>query len=1165
MIRHAGIVSDCKSIHYKNYKMEEAAMKAVPAVLCLFISALLVVITAINTSAQTTGTITGMIHDQTGAILPGAKVRLVLQSTLATRETTANNKGFFSFVGIRAGDYELTVEATGFATYIQRLTIHINDQIDLKQITLRAANVAASVEVSGTPEVLPSSSGEVSYTLTAEHIKNLAIVGRNAIELMKIMPGSQNSGGWNGKYSGEVSGFNMGAGAYTVNGTRFNMLAVVSDGGNVIDHGFNGGAMVTPNIEMIQEAKIQTAAYSAENPNGPIIIETITKSGTREFHGAGYYSIRDSSLNANDWQNNRFGLAKPQSRFQNLGFNLGGPVIIPGIGLNRNRDKLFFFTAFEWMRQGVDMGVRRAIVPTAEMRNGDFRNVAGLRAIDSTGSVISNFVNTSVCQGTPLPSYCSANGVISPTAISAAGRTLLNLYPLPNANPLTNGGFNYFSNIINPQPRAQQLTRIDYAPSQNTNIAVRYNHEGETVPYPYALWQTWPQIPYPGSVVGKNSSQSAAISLTSTISPITTNQVRFTMNRLFYGNTLTTPEKVSASKLGYPYYGVYNNGLDIIPNITGANGVGSIYNAGGVVPDQNSGKWTFTFSEDISRVMGTHLLKGGAYFSRITTIQRTGGDKLIDQGSITLADWATITRNGYADLLIGHISGFDQGKKNIPTEYAGNEIDFYAQDNWKIARRLSVNYGARINHLGWWYSREGYIAVFDPARYDPSAPISAYSGIMTNSMNKDIPRSGYKPVGFQFAPSGGFAFDLWGDGHTVLRGGFGTNYFRDDGNSTAFFLVHNPPALNMNYFYPWGGMYLSELSSIVPSASPPWLSTAVMDESKMPRVYSYSFSVQQKLGATMLQAAYVGNYSKYLIGWPNINPVPEGAELGIDWPSQGDDATYRKYKNIAGIYPAAHTLSSKYNSLQVTANRNKGRVNYWLSYTFSKSLGHNAGDSFDLTRTYGPLAWDRTHSLRVSYNLEIPSVVKGNKFLKSILNGWQVSGITDFTSGAPLALSGSFPGGHMIGIYNTNTGTAAWRLTGRTIAGTPDVSPVPRMICDPGVNLGPQQIFNAACFVAPKQGQNGDYRLPYINGPWYNNHDLSLFKKFKMSETRSIQFRADFFNFMNHPLWGFSSNDPALQLGVKDFGGAMTNNSAAGIMTNKFGHRTVQLSLKLYF
>ena len=1125
-------------------------------------------LSAMAAYAQGTGTctVTGTVYDGTGAVVPQAKVQLTLTTTGTTRDTTADSSGFFSFVGVPAGTYAFKADASGFASFSQKdIVLHINDQVDLRNIVLKVAGTATAVDVTADTPVLPVSSGETSYTITHKQVDELAIVGRNAVELLKIIPGAQNSGGWNGQYNGEVSAFNSGAGAYTVNGTRFDQMAVVSDGGNVVDPSFNGGAMVTPNVEMVQEVKVETASYSAENPNGPIVMQTVTKSGGKDFHGTGYYSIRDSSTNANDWQNNRYDLAKPGSRFQYPGFNLGGPVLLPGTEFNRKRDKLFFFAGFEWMRQGVDLGVHRAVVPTAAMRQGDFSDSAYAQTL------LPSIINTPVCTGSSLATYCAGPGRIAASAIDPGGKVLMNVYPLPNANPAATGGYNYLSDIVNPQPRSQQLVKFDYNLTDNTHWSVRYNHEGETVPFPYGLWQTWPQSPYPGDVTSKDHSHSVATNLTHSFSPTLTNQLTFTASNLFYGAYLATPEKVSASKLGYPYYGVYNNGLDTIPNVGGDPGVGDVFNEGGVVPNQNTPKWTYTLSEDVSKVVGTHLIKAGFYWSRQTWQQRTGDNSYLDQGGITLASWGSLTGNAYADLIMGHVSMFTQGTKTLLLDFASNESDFYVVDTWKVGRRLTLNYGIRMDHIGWWYNKQGLIAVFNPAKYDPKAAISAYTGVQNHQNDPSVPLSGFKPAGFQAAPSAGFAYDLTGSGKTVLRGGFGTNYYRDEGISAGFKLVQNPPAQVLNYISPSSGIYLSQLSSTVPGAALPWLNVAMMDESKMPRTFSYSFALQRQIpGSTILNLAYVGNSSSNLVGWPNTNPVPQGSETGKDWPGSWMDPSYRQYQNIAGVYPAAHSLKSNYNSMQVSASRTKGAVNYWLSYTFGKGLGNNSADSFDMSRTYGPLPWDRTQSVKLAYNIALPAFSKkylGNHALgNAMLNGWQVSGNTEFDSGAPVFVTGpSFPGGLAISMLGTGDLGGVHQLSGRYIVGTPDESAVPLLVCNPTSGLAAQQIFNPSCFQSPTPGHNGNYVIPYIHGPWTNNTDLSLFKSFQLNESRKIQFRAEAFNMLNHPLWGFTSGDAALRLTYSAFGAAPTDTSTAGIMTNKFGHRIVQFAVKFYF
>src|ERR1019366_3243820 len=294
-----------------------------------------------------------------------------------------------------------------------------------------------------------------------------------------------------------------------------------------------------------------------------------------------------------------------------------------------------------------------------------------------------------VSQGSNLASYCAGRGKINSSAIDPGGSVLMNLYPLPNANPASSGGYNYLTDIVNPQPRAQQLVKIDYNLTDNTHLSARYNHEGQTIPFPYGLWQTWPQSTYAGGVVSADHSHSLALSLSHIFSPAVTNQLTFTANNLFYGAHLSTLGNVSASKLGYPYYGVYNNGVNIIPNVRGDPGVAGIFDEGGVVPNQDTPKWTYTLSDDVSKVLGTHLFKAGFYCSHETWQQRTGDNNYIDQGGITLASWNSLTGNAYAGLLMGHVSMFTQGTEGLLLDFAANEYDFYVLDTWKAGRRLT--------------------------------------------------------------------------------------------------------------------------------------------------------------------------------------------------------------------------------------------------------------------------------------------------------------------------------------------------------------------------------------------------------------------------------------------------------------------------------------------
>jgi hypothetical protein len=394
-------------------------------------------------SAQVgTATVTGTVMDATGAILPGAGVTLKDMANGTTRTMKADSRGFFSFQQLPAATYEVLVQHDGFNSVDRRnIAVHIGDNLDVPELKLTPAGVDQTVTVTAEDEsIVPTTTGESAYTLSSKQIQNLNIEGRNAIELLGLVPGAANSGNFeSGSYSGQTAGFSQNASGYSVNGNRFDLTQIVSDGATVTDVNTAGSAAVTPNVDMISEAKVETAAFLPENPNGPIVVNTETKSGGSSFHGELYAQVRNHVLDDTDWRVKNLGVAKPSDAYYYPGANISGPVLLPG-GINKNRDKLFFFVAFEKALQYVQdplFDIREAVTPTAAMRTGDFSNSAYLASISGPAYYASVTPctpagsNTSLCQGT--------TGLINPAAIDPNGKILLNALPQPNANPPDHG------------------------------------------------------------------------------------------------------------------------------------------------------------------------------------------------------------------------------------------------------------------------------------------------------------------------------------------------------------------------------------------------------------------------------------------------------------------------------------------------------------------------------------------------------------------------------------------------------------------------------------------------------------------------------------------------------------------------------------------------------
>jgi hypothetical protein len=1180
-------------------------------------------------------TLTGTVTDPTGALIPGAKAVLINEASKTERSTLADKSGTVNFIAVPPGTYDILVSATGFKpTRENGVAVHINDQLDLRKLTLAIATNDQTVTVtSESGDITPTTSGEQSYTITDKQIQNLNIESRSAIELLDLIPGAANTGNFTGTYNRQQAGFGQNGSTYTVNGNRFDQVQIVSDGAPVTDLNTAGAAAVTPNVDMISEAKVETSAFSAVQPNGPIVFNTQTKSGGDHFHGEAYIQARNHIFDATDAYTKELGLPKAQSAFYYGGFNIGGPILLPHSSFNHNRDKLFFFVATEITQQHVDLGPQGAIVPTALMRQGIF-TTDELGAL--SGSNYRNYYITNTpCVGyayayTP---YCTgvtyANnyaGTVNPAAIDPGALILINsLFPLPNANPANNAqGYNLLTDIVTSDPRNQEVLKLDYNINERMHVSARYNHESENVPAPYGPYNTinYNSIPYPASQEGRNASDSINGNFTATISPTLTNELSVSYTRFSLGISLNDVAAVSRSALNYPYANVYP-GSNILPNVVTSYNHASSQIPGGEAPPFSGVQNTTTITNGLTKKLGAHLIQFGFYDVLASYNNLTTGS---DNGTITdttaaygvnggpsdpnnpnyFVNYEAInnsTGNEFSDLLVGNISGYTQSSQNVMAHMMNKRFDFYGEDTWKVNSRLTFNYGARLNHIAWWYDKNGLISVFNPSAYDPTAPVTAYSGMQDHATNPSINISGRKPLSFQFAPSAGFAFDLDGRGNTILRGGFGTNDYVDPGIN-AYSAVGAPPNLKIFSFYaaaaePASGpvitpLTLSSVSTIDPATNPGVVyGSADPSDHATPVTYSWNLALSHVFpGAIHLETSYVGNTTRHLNGYYATNLVPLHSETTANdgGPYFGGNyyqQLYRPYKSFGDIGYNTHNLGSNYHSLQVTASRSKGWANAWLTYTFGKALGDTCEDAFVHSNCYGILPYDRSQAINFSYYLILPSIsakhLGNHKVVNGLLDGWRISGIEQYGSGTPFtdipqggANHNEYGGNQVIGIYGTylgsenpataaKYGTSVIGISNDSVNGTPDEAAVPIVTCDPRKGLKAHQYFNPSCFAAPSEGHNGQFQIPYIHGPNYFNDEIGVFKDFKIKEAQRLEVRFQGFDFLNRSVDTYQQYDSSLYLGYTDLNAAPTNASTAGVTTVRTGHRTVQLEAKYYF
>jgi hypothetical protein len=1064
-----------------------------------------------------------------------------------------------------------------------------------------------TVEVTGVQDFTVASvdSGEKSFTLETKELQTFIQVGSNAAEYLKIVPGFGITNGTKNaaNYSGETIGINANGdagsqsplnGAFSYNGLPVNSLDIEIDGGHASDPGCDCDTPVNPNSDFLQEFKVLTSNYSAENQKGPIVTTAVTKAGGNVFHGSVFLTARNAALNSNDWLNKYSGVKRPANAYYYPGFTFSGPVLIPGTSFNESRNKLFFFTGIEYFLQTLDTGLLRATVPTVGEINGDFSpaEVAKEGTITASGGPPGQLTPAAVAAfgGYQIPS----------SAIDPNMQALMKLYPPPNADPNSTGGFNYAQAEIFDQNNRQWTTRVDYNISDDTKVFVRYNYQREIQQFPVGLWwRNTDQVPYPSSILGKNKSDSWVGTVTHVFSPTMTNEVVMAYTFIGFPNVFKDPKKVDRRIVGYDYGGLFKNGVAQIPSFGnfGSSEAALMFNPGGFEAGGNdqglyANKYLPSISDKVTKVWRTHTFKVGFFYEWIRNAQPanniTGGQMLFSKAS------EFSYGNEYADMLTGNITnGYSETNFNRLNDISYHTAEGFVQDSWKVRKRFTVEIGLRLTHFTPWLDDEGFgYSIFDRTQYDPScasAP-NGFCGFVWHAKNRAVPLGGFPSRTVFYAPRLGMAYDLFGSGETVVRGGWGRVYFHSAqftngldtsaGVATASLDTSNwigGPDCPTNS----GGapLFAKNLSCMQVSAALAAPAAVNAGDDRQPHTDSYSFTVAQKLPwKSLVELSYVGNQSKDLANdsgyGSNINLVPVGVMFREEDPYNANPDKYRLLNtvdsngNVLGygdLSLATHNLYANYNALQVTWGRHAGRYTLQANYSLQKALGIVNPDlnPFDLHANYGVQPTDRRHLFNVAYSIELGSPVHSHRFLAGLVNGWQISGITQIQSGANLTASTSF----IVDSSVTRSDGSGISVGNQSILGTNAIQLNPLLTCNPASGLANHQFINRNCFAVPTVvGQNGPTVLPAVYGPHYFNSDLGLFKNFQIKKTLRLQFRAQAYNFLNHPLWSFPDTSNLTLSFRQDSNGVVSQvNNNFGTATVKNGNRVLEFAVKFFF
>jgi hypothetical protein len=1191
----------------------------------LLLGACMLMLLAVNGWAQGIfATLTGVVSDPSQALVSGAKVTLRDVQSGSLRDTLTNSDGYYSFASVPVGTYSLTVEAKGFKSHKDvEIRLGGGERRNVN-VTLEVGASTETVEVTGVQDftVATVDSGEKSFTLETKELQNFTQVGSNAAEYIKIVPGFAISNGTKNapNYNGATIGINANGdsgsqsplnNAFSYNGLPTNSLDITADGAHVSDPGCNCDTPVNPNSDFVQEFKVLTSNFSAENQKGPVVITSVTKSGGKDFHGSAFFSARNHSLNANDWLNNFSGVKQPANSYYYPGGTIGGPVLIPGTNFNKNRDKLFFWTGFEYYHQVLDTGLLRATVPTAAMINGDFSPTEMAKLGTKTASGLPpGSVDPTVFPGYQIP----ANTPGCTNCIDPNMQALMKLFPVANADPNSTGGYNYVQSEIFNQNNRQWATRVDYNVSDNTKIFVRYNYQREIQQFPVGLWwRNGDQVPYPSAIQGKNKSDSWSGTITHVFSPTMTNETVVAYTFVGFPNVFANPSKVDRSNVGYGYAGLFKNGVAQIPSFGnfGPSEAALVFNpggfeAGGASSGLYANKWMPSVSDTFTKVIKNHTFKAGFFYEWIRNAQpannNSNGQMLVSVNNpFTYGD-------EYADLLTGNLNSYNETNFNRLNNISYNTMEGFAQDSWKVSRRLTLELGLRFTHFSPWIDRENFgYSIFDPSQYSPScAAAPTFCGFLWHNKDKSVPLGGFPSRTLFYQPRFGAAYDLFGSGNTVLRGGWGRFYYHSGQFTSGLDASAGVATANLSPSNWIGGagcptnpktgsrLYAQYLSCLNVAASPASPAAVDSHDDRQPYTESYSFTIAQRTPLqSLLEVAYVGNRSRDLASsggaGSNLNLVPLGAMLGAQNPATADANAFRPLQGYGDLNQATNNLFANYNAMQITWGRHAGRYVIQANYTLQKALGIIATNAngqpngsasinpFNLRSNYGIQPTDRRQLFNIAYSIDLGNPLRAHGFLEGATGGWQISGITQLQSGANLTFSGGYNASTN---YNMNLNAAiipgsksalnpnGIPINNQSILGTNAVQLNPIVTCDPLKGLSSHQYVNGDCFAAPSTvGQNGPTLLPVAYGPGYFNSDLALFKNFSITESKKVQFRIQAYNFLNHPLYSFpDSGNLTLQFKQDATTGAITQSNANfGKTTVKNGGRVVELAVKFFF
>ena len=1133
--------------------------------------------------SSTTGLLKGAVTDPAGRNISGADIRTTNQATHEQRSVKSGADGIYVIPLLPPGNYEVDVEAPGFAHAALTGVVIVVTETTVQNIPLKVGAASIRVDVKIEAPVVETSTTSLGDVITGQQVESLPLVNRNFTQIMTLSAGvvaSVTQADEVGRGSGGEIPTTEGAGE-NVNGARASDINFRMDGVDVNDYDASGFGVPIPNPDTIQEFKVQTGMYDAQyGRDAGAIVNLVTKTGSNSFHGSLFEFWRNDVLNANDFFLNENGTPRPELKQNQFGGTIGGPIV---------KDKLLFFGSYQGTRQ--INGVFNRETFYSPLTTND-RSAASIAKLFAGQMGLQSFFGPPGF-GPAIDPTNSPTDVfpynINPVALALLEQKLPNgQFLFPTANPSTD-----LVSLSDPAnfSENQYMANFDYIQSPKNTIQVRFFTAPSNLTDPFGFG-TANGANLPGTPsTNKSTYLVASISDNYMFRPNLFNQVRIGYDRI---SSRTTPDSpFTFSGIGVASSAQNNDKPSV--TIAGSDN----FNAGIYAPNAQN---LFNFEDDVAWVRGHHSLRFGSGVVRSYLVN--SGEEYY--GQVNFPSWPDFllgmngTENGTAGIPVFPPNGFSNVLYSLELlgVLAGHartwEISAYGQDDYRVTPKLTLNLGLRWEWLPPFTNLSGRATNINPALINPNPPVngslSGYvvpanwtypipAGVVKSGINGFAPGSGNNTWG----PRLGFAWSVPPhNDNVVLRGGYGIYYSAVTGNS-QFQSIPGLPWADIGVFVPplngaasWQHPFqepippLSQFPFFEPYTPTSDLSPIATQLTIRPAItQEFAFNVQTVITPTMsLQVGYVGSNANHLIYSHSINQAglatPDNpirgqttstlANLTLRVPYEGFDA--------ANFLEQGSEGRSNFNAMEVTLKKNLSHgLQFLAAYTWSKTMstgaanvvgstfgGGTIGDQNNLYAGYGEANFSRRNRFIFSPVYQMPNFFHGDGALAKLTGGWGLSGVLTLQSGTPL----TFLNTNSENLLGTTSDFAYLDLSNKGCNGTLNIGG--------SVRSRLSEYFNVNCFTNPPVISSdggtafGNTKPGLMRGPSQHNVDLSLQKNTVLTEKMRLEFRAEFFNAFNSTQ--YANPDTSFSDGVPAFG-AITHTSVAA--------RVGQLALKLHF